>query len=217
MTDQKPIVSLVPQREDGPRIAAFLNGIDGGQRPTNPASAVGVHLAPEAGLVPAVPGKLIDIAQAPREATAPMLEPAPAADSSDEQGTGDIIDVGPIHYAHKLHECGEGAIAIVSNMCEAEFAMGNPRNLPEPILGWYNLTLTYQLLVLEACGAAPDVRSAHARQLAAARAAFVKYAGAYASAVRAEVDDSLGRRKHWGTTRDDGTYGGILPAPESVS
>lgn len=227
MTD-KPLTShnVVPLREDGPRIAAFLNGIDGGDRPTSAASIAGVHLDPALGLAPAVPGALLDVraahAQNLRDGSAAVGTAeaeavtglVPAADSSEEEDD-DSIDAGVIHYPRKLHEAGEAAIAIVANMCEAEFAMGNPRNLPEPILGWYVMTLSYQLCVLEATAQPADARAAHARQLDAARKAFAKYTGPYAEGVREEVDETLRMRYHWDAIRDDGTYGGILPAPRA--
>lgn len=208
MNDKPLPTNVVPLREDGPRIAAFLNGVDGGNRPTDMASAVGVHLDPSLGLKPAVPGSLL---MAPVEPTAPQL--APAASSDAEQDEDEGTDVGPIHYAHKLHQAGESAIAIVANMCESEFAQGNPRNLPEPILGWYVMTLTYQLLVLEACNDSREALCQHAEQLRLARAAFGKYTGSYANGVREEVADALTRRKVW--TEGDHTYGGRVEAPQA--
>lgn len=203
-----PLANVVPLREDGPKIAALLNQIDGGSRPTTAASVAGVHLDPALGLQPAVPGSLV---APPRETT--FVDIAPAAhggedldgeeqDESEEQGN-------PYFYGRKLHEAGEAAIAIVANLCEAEFAQGNPRNLPEPILGWYVMTLTYQLCVLEACNAPVEGRLAHAHQLDTARKAFAKYTGPYADSVREEVEDVLTRRKRWDD--GDGTYGGLLP------
>lgn len=203
MTD-KPIAT--PLREDGPKIAAFLNGMDGGNRPTSQASVAGVHLDPALGLVPAVPGSLI---QPSTEASLPAAH----GDITDLEEQGDDIDMGPLNYPRKLHEAGEAAIQIVCNMCEAEAAGGNLRNIPEPILGWYVMTLAYQLCVLEACSADVSTRASHARQLIAARTAFEKYRGPYADGVREEVEETLTLRKHWECIRDDGTYGNALPAP----
>lgn len=198
--------NVQPLREDGPRIAAFLNGIDGGDRPTTAASIAGVHLDPALGLQPAVPGALLAPPVAPGLPQIGAQLEAQQAETEDDE----VLDAGPIHYAHKLHQAGEAAIAIVANMCEAEFAQGNPRNLPEPILGWYVMTLTYQLCVLEACGADIEGRLSHARQLNAARGAFTKYGGPYANGVRLEVADALHRRKQWPGVVDL-TYGGLLP------
>lgn len=178
------------QREDGPAIARLLNSVDGGSRPTDLASIVGTHVPPEHGLTPAVTCDDVSV---------------------PENEAEDGVDVGPIHYAHKLHQAGEAAIAIVSNMCEAEFAMGNPRNLPEPILGWYVMTLTYQLCVLEAVNAPHARRAAHVAQLRAARAAFAHLQGEYAEVVRGEIAEVLEHRYRDPALADeDRTYGGTL-------
>lgn len=143
----------------------------------------------------------------------PHLDDCPLVDTGDD---GDAIpegfeDIGPIHYAHKLHEAGEAAIAILSNMCEAEFAQGNPRNLPEPILAWYAMTLSYQLCVLEATLQRYDQRKAHAGQLQAARNAFAKYTGPYADSVRADIAETLDKRyRPKGLEEESKTYHGVL-------
>lgn len=121
------------------------------------------------------------------------------------------VDVGPIHYAERLHESGEAAIQIVCNMCECEAAMGNLRNVPEPILGWYLMTLTYQLCVLEATLARYDQRKAHAAQLQAVRDVFDRFTSPYAKGVREEVDDVLERRyRPKGLEEEDRHYRGVL-------
>lgn len=121
------------------------------------------------------------------------------------------VDVGLINYAQCLHEAGEAAIQIVKNMVDAEISMGNPRNIPEPIMGWYVMTMAYQLCLMEACDTVLDVRIGHAQQLSFALKAFKTHAGAYADAVREDVATALAERYRPAALEgEDRTYAGLL-------
>ncbi len=198
------------QREDGPAIAKLLAGVDGG--PSNPlldgikAGKGGViHLPAHLAL------KIDEKTEATRFAATGMMA-ADAMNGTEGEHEIDISnmdmeDLGPVHYAHKLHQAGEAAIQIVCNMADAEFAMGNPNNIPEALLGWYVMVLTYQLCVLEAVGADEEALEMHADQLRAAISAFKRHKGAYGDGVREEIEFVLANRK---TFKGDGTYGGKL-------
>jgi hypothetical protein len=132
----------------------------------------------------------------------------------DEPDDGDSQVVGPVNYAKKLHQAGEAAIAIAANSCEVEFAYGNPCNIPEPIIGWYTMTLAYQLLLFEAVERPYDERLQHAEQLAAARKAFSRHDTPYATAVKADVAEALNTRyTPTNLQKEDLSYGGVIPAP----
>jgi hypothetical protein len=210
-------------REDGPAIAKLFTAIDG------PASFKEVMPASLAGMVGA-PGSdypIHDLGLRPIMGDDPVQGPLHGIPleslgrDAEDQGVntdGDPEDegvvVGPINYAHKLHQAGEAAIGIVCNMCEAEFAGGNPNNMPEPILGWYVLTLSYQLCVLEAVEQPVAPRLAHAQQLRAALIAFKRHHGPYAQAVRADVGEVLRTRfVPAALAGEDLGYGDTIPAP----
>jgi hypothetical protein len=164
--------------DDGPKVAKLFADIDArtGYREALPAT-MDVRAA----------------AQAPDENPEALAsngdpEDGDAPSPAQVQGQALIQEVGV-----RLHQAGEAAIAILANMCEAEFALGNPRNMPEPMLGWYALSLTYQLCVLEFTGRAYDEREAHARQLAATTAALGRRTS-YAQDVQAEINALLAER-----------------------
>lgn len=141
----------------------------------------------------------------------PLLDDDEAAAEIESQ------TVGPINYAKKLHQAGEAAILIASNTCEAEFAYGNPCNIPEPVLGWYTMTLAYQLLLFEAVERPRDEREEHAGQLAAARKAFSRHDTPYAKAVKADIAEALNTRyTPKALAGEDLTYGGLVSAPAPV-
>lgn len=136
---------------------------------------------------------------------------------SDEPGEIDSQMVGPVNYAKKLHQAGEAAIIIASESCMAEFAYGNPCNIPEPVLGWYTMTLAYQLLLFEAVERPYDERRQHADQLAAARKAFSRHDTAYAKAVKADIAEALNTRyTPTNLQGEDLSYGGRVPAPPTT-
>lgn len=173
------------KREDGPRIGRLLSMVDGGAPPPDVRDSEIVHL--------------------PAEEMFKINEKLKAIGDAPE---GDTVDLGPVHYAEKLHESGEAATQIVANMCEAEFAGGNPRNIPEPIIGWYVMTLAYQLCVMEAVNMSPAAISDHVGQLNDVRRVFKRYETPYGDGVREEVRTVLRDRRTYGDK--DGTYGGTL-------
>lgn len=135
-------------------------------------------------------------------------DPLPAAEEEDEPTHNLVQSVGKA-----MHQAGEAAIVILANMAEAEFAMGNPRNMPEPILGWYALTLAYQLCLFEFTGRPLEERTAHAGQLKAAIGALGGSTD-YARGVQDEVAEVMTNRlevarKLLGAEADLG-YGGRL-------
>lgn len=182
-------------REDGPALQRLFAKVDG------PAVQ---HLPPETAFEGAI--------RAPE--TQDILTECPNCGAKDGVHLEDCelpVDVGPINYAMHLHEAGEAAVQIVKNLCESEFAQGNPRNIPEPILGWYCMTMLYQLCVLEATLARYDLRKAHAEQLQAARDAFNKYTGGYADGVREELAEVLTTRfRPKGLAEEHLDYRGVL-------
>lgn len=116
------------------------------------------------------------------------IKPLPA----DEDGEAVI---SPVDYAARLHAAGEAAISILCNMAEAEFAIGNPRNMPEPVLGWYAMTLTYQLCLMEACALPRAKREAHVGQLVAAVKAIRPMDTKYSRGVLEEIGEALRERE----------------------
>lgn len=190
MNDQKN-----EPREDGPAIAKLLGAIDGAQV---------LQPGPKELFLP--PG--VDKPSAEtmtRFQGGTNLDPAPAASDDTSEA-----NVGPFNYAHHLHQSGEAAIQIVKNMVEMELAYGNPDELPEPILGWYCMTMAYQLCVLEATLARYDIRKAHADQLQAARNAFT-FKSEYADGVRAEITEVLAtRHRPKGLAEEHADYRGVL-------
>lgn len=210
-------------REDGPAVARLFDQLDGRAPQQGDAASAGTHLDPAA-VMAAMTGNKRNPATEPMVCHAcgagpleahkddcPVVggnELEPADPNAIPEG---FEDIGLINYAHKLHEAGEAAIAILANMAEAEFAMGNPRNLPEPIIAWYVMTLAYQLCVLEATLQPYDARKAHAAQLQAAREVFKRHTGAYADGVRAEVDTTLAERYRPQELADEAKdYRGVL-------
>lgn len=175
---------MTEPREDGPalqKLFAQLDGPAGKHLPAEQAFAGGVKV------------------------------PKPEGEAGTKEAEGDAVDVGPIQYAERLHEAGEAAIQIVSNMCESEFAGGNPHNIPEPILGWYAMCLTYQLCVLEATLARYDQRKAHAAQLQAVRDVFARFNSVYADTVREEVNEVLRDRfRPKALAEEHADYRGVL-------
>lgn len=182
------------QREDGPAIASLFARLEGEAPPPAPPPPGGTHLPPEAGLTPNV-------------STEQLASDEPMGDDemTEEQRNG------PMQYVARLHQAGEAAIQIVKNMVDAECAGGNPRNIPEPILGWYIMTMTYELCVLEACLAKYDQRKAHAEQLQYVRNVFKRYEGEYADGVREEVEEVLKTRfRPKGLDDEHADYRGVL-------
>lgn len=171
-------------REDGPALQKLFQKLDG--------PAVRPAPTPQAFTAQVGAGK---------------REPAPAAIEENELAlatSGDPVegeqqqqeDPGPTpyDYGHALHQSGEAAIQIVKNMVDAEAAGGNLRNIPEPILGWYVLTMTAQLCVLELCRAPRPERQAHAEQLQFARNVFDRFDDPYAQAVKGDIASMLEER-----------------------
>lgn len=136
----------------------------------------------------------------------------PLLQESADEGESQVV--GPINYAKKLHQAGEAAIQIAAASCESEFAFGNPCNIPEAVLGWYTMTLAYQLLLLEAVERPLDERELHAGQLQAARKAFDRHKTPYAQAVKADVAEALNTRyTPLALQGEDLSYGGKVPKP----
>ena len=188
-------------REDGPAIAKLFDKIDG------PVSF------------------RQDIPEDIKAMVAPLGAIPVESLGRDEEGEGvntdgdpeDGVIVGPINYAHKLHQAGEAATNILCGMAEAEFAGGNPNNMPEPILGWYCLTLVYQLCVFEAVEFKLEARQPHAEQLRAALNAFKRHHGEYANAVRADVAEALRTRfVPAALAAEDLSYGGVITGPRAA-
>lgn len=186
--------NLPEQREDGPALQKLFTKIE---PPTTYRESV-----PEG----------LDV-MADREPV--FLAVDPAVEGSDttvlEAGGESVALPNPYDYARELAKCGDVAINILKEMCDAEMALGNPKNMPEPVLGWYALTLTNQLVLLEACNG--PQRQAHAEQLAASLRGVRSYKTPYADGICAEVAAILEERKPmiaklWPEL--DVTYGGVL-------
>lgn len=181
-------------REDGPALQKLFTAIE----------PKGYHEQ--------VPPEMDQLAKQ-REAMVDLGEGAYDVHVSDQPADDDTEDneLSPMTFARLLSTSGDTAIQILKEMCDAEMAMGNPKNMPEPVLGWYALTLTYQLGALEACNG--PQRPAHAAQLAAAIAGMRAYRTPYANGVIDEIDLILSERVPMMQRLIPGqdlTYGGVL-------
>lgn len=142
-----------------------------------------------------------------------MVKAEPNGEVRNLPDDEDDAVMSPVHYAHQLHQAGEAAISILCNMAESEFAIGNPRNMPEPVLGWYAMTLAYQLCVMEACALPAGKRMAQAAQLEAAVKVLRPNKTQYSDGVLEEIGSVLVDRAPMMAKLipgEDLTYGGKL-------